>query len=641
MVGRRLWWAWIALAASLVVMGSPLYASVDAYAQTAPSASSPGASLVGLSLPTVGVSLPGVGVSLPSVGVSLPSVGASLPGISVSTPEVKVTTPEVSVSTPSAPGTGSTETPASGSSPTSPTGGGGASGGGGTGGASGGVGGPAEERSGGGDGSSGGARSPSTVGGGSGESASAAAVSDPASAQTDSAAFLPAVLGEKSGSGQSPTGAQRSKSTRAHSHHQGGAAPAGGAGAREVVAGSVRAREVRAPGTLRPPGKHTSNPLDTIGGHIPLPLPVPDWSKPIILVLVLLAIWFGVRSRAAARRAKGLEGQRAALLRDVGAMQAALVPVVPARVGGLAVSVAYRPADGPAAGGDFYDVFVPERGKIAIVLGDVAGHGHRALTHAALTRYTLRAYLQAGLEPRAALALTGRVLGDRTLENFATVAVGIYHAREGRLVYASAGHPSPIVHGLQTREPLTICASPPIGWTVPTGRRQTTVSLPPGAVACFFSDGLLEARCEDDLLGRERLSEILAGLGRRPDAAKLLKRVRAAAVSTPDDMVACIVVPEMTVIPTRTHIEELEADARDLARDDVRRFLETCQVLNPDIERAIERVGGIAAACGTALLRVELGPSTATVSVSAPSPTAGATTSQRLPQPSGEPSGIR
>jgi hypothetical protein len=394
-----------------------------------------------------------------------------------------------------------------------------------------------------------------------------------------------------------------------------------------IAAGTRFPRMAR---TSRAPGRHASNPLDAIGGHIPLPLPVPDWSKPIIVLLLLLAIGFAVRSRVVGRRARRLEGQRATLLRDVGAMQAALVPEVPARVGGLAVSVAYRPADGPAAGGDFYDVFVPERGKIAIILGDVVGHGHRALTHAALTRYTLRAYLQTGMEPRAALALAGQVLADRTMQNFATVAAGIYDAREGRLTYASAGHPAPILHGLQTRVPLAICASPPIGWTVPTGRRQTTVSLPPGAVVCFFTDGLIEARCkEHELLGRERLSEILAALGSCPDAAKLLAKVRATALATPDDMAACIVVPEMTVVPTRTHIEELEADAQELDRGDVRRFLETCQVLSRGIEQAIDRAGAIAAVYGTAVLRVELAPNTATAVVSTPRATAEAKNSQR------------
>ncbi len=384
-------------------------------------------------------------------------------------------------------------------------------------------------------------------------------------------------------------------------------------------------------------GGHSSSPLDAIGGRIPLPLPVPDWSKPIILILLLLAIGLGVRARTQALRAKRLEGQRETLLRDVDAMQAALVPEVPPRVGGLAVSVAYRPAEGPAAGGDFYDVFVPERGKIAIILGDVTGHGHGALTQAALTRYTLRAYLQTGLEPRAALALAGRVLADRTLEGLATVAVGVYDAREGRLTYAGAGHPAPILHGLQTREPLTICASPPLGWTVPTGRRQTIVSLPPGAVACFFSDGLIEARCKHGLLGRERLSEIVAALGPRPDAAKLLARVRKAALSTPDDMAACIVVPEMTIIPTRTHIEELEADGEELQNGEVRRFLETCQVLTVDIEQAVERTGAIAAVCGTAVLRVDLAPAGAKVAVRAPRPAGQAVASKRSSQPSGTP----
>jgi Stage II sporulation protein E (SpoIIE) len=367
---------------------------------------------------------------------------------------------------------------------------------------------------------------------------------------------------------------------------------------------------------------------------------VPDWSKPIILVLLLLALWFGARSRMAARRARRLEGQHATLLRDVDVMQAALVPEIPARVGGAAVSVAYRPAEGPAAGGDFYDVFVPERGRIALILGDVAGHGHRALTQAALMRYTLRAYLQAGLEPRAALALAGRVLADRTMEHFATVVVGVYHTGEGCLTYASAGHPPPILLGLETREPLGLCASPPIGWTVPTGRRQTTVSLPLGAVACFFTDGLVEARCKDDLLGSERLREIVAALGPRPDATKLLARVRAAALATPDDMAACVLVPQIAGIAARTHIEELEADAQALDDGRVRRFLEACLVPTPDIEQVIERAHEISAVFGTALVRVTIEATTAAVTVAAPElPPVAEASMGPSSHPAGQPSG--
>jgi hypothetical protein len=358
--------------------------------------------------------------------------------------------------------------------------------------------------------------------------------------------------------------------------------------------------------------------LGNIVGSIPLPIPVPDWSKPIIIALLLLAGWFGVRSRLAARRARRLERQRAGLLRDVGAMQAALVPEVPNLLGGLAVSVAYRPAEGPAAGGDFYDLFVPEPGKVAMMLGDVAGHGHAALTHAALTRYTLRAYLQAGLEPRAALALAGRVLADPLGERYATVAVGVYDTAAGKLTYALAGHPPPIMTGFRAPEPLTLCSSPPVGWGTPTGRRQTTISLPTGAAACFFSDGLIEARSEGELLGRERLREILTDLGTEPEASDLLEHVRAAAEGAPDDMVACVLEAERTAGDGGVHVEELEADAQALCKDDVRRFLEQCRLPADDVERVIKDARTIADSHASAVLRVELAAGSSTATASAP-----------------------
>jgi hypothetical protein len=432
----------------------------------------------------------------------------------------------------------------------------------------------------------------------------------------------------------SPKAAGQRKNARAHRRLLGakrtpaGAVAASIAGALGVGVATIGPRLVAAR-VVHPLAAPTAaavrgsdNLLESIGRRIYLPVPVPDWSKPIILALLVLAIWLGIRSWLEALRAGRLERQRAGLLSDVGAMQAALVPQVPARIGGLAVSVAYRPAEGPAAGGDFYDVFETEPGTVVVILGDVAGHGHDALTHAALTRYTLRAYMQAGLEPRAALALAGRVLVDRTGERFATVAVGIYDSDACKLTYALAGHPPPILHGYEAHAPLTVCSSPPIGWGRPTGRRQTTVWLPAGAEACFFSDGLIEARSNGELLGRERLGEILAGLGSRPAATELLERVRAATEGAPDDMVACVLSPQSGRGGELDRVEEIEVDAAALSGGEPRRFLELCGLAESEIARAMELAHAIAASSGTAVIRVKISPAGARTTV-APRSSAG------------------
>jgi Stage II sporulation protein E (SpoIIE) len=431
-----------------------------------------------------------------------------------------------------------------------------------------------------------------------------------------------AATGERSASSVAPGSQQLGPTTPARSHGSrphGAARLASGRGGSAGSQGSARPRGSAQPAAAPPrtAGPSQGDALDAIGGHIPLPLPVPDWSKPIIAALLLLALYLGVRSRVAALRARGLERQRASLLRDVGFMQAALVPEVPARLGGLAVSVAYRPAEGPAAGGDFYDVFIPAPGKVAVILGDVAGHGHDALRQAALIRYTLRAYIQAGLEPRMALALAGRALGQPRGEYFATVAVGIYDRRGSRLTYSLAGHPPPIFRGFAAPEPLTICSSPPVGWTLPTGRRQSTLTLPPRSEVCFFSDGLVEARAQGGLLGRERLSGILGELGPQAQATELLERVRAAALETRDDMAACILAPEVGTSTAGPRVEELEADISDLISGEVERFLEACRISRPVIARTLDHASDIAAASGAALLRIELGPAGATVTAAA------------------------
>jgi hypothetical protein len=330
-------------------------------------------------------------------------------------------------------------------------------------------------------------------------------------------------------------------------------------------------------------------------------LPVPDWSKPIILALVLIALWLAIRSRLSVKRARRLEAQRTVLAADLGALQAALVPDLGERVGDLRVSVSYRPADGPAAGGDFYDVFELAERRVGIILGDASGHGRKALGRATLTRYTLRAYVEAGMDPRDALRLAGQVLsGDG--EEFTTIVVAIHDPDAGTLTYATAGHPPPILLGEPLAERPAAWASPPIGWGVPTGRAQTTVTLANGAFACFYSDGLTEARAGAAMLGRTGLCEILLGLGDRPTAA----------AGDADDMAVCIIQSGQGG-ETAWREEDVEVDAAQLAGSRIRRFLAESGVPAAEAARAIALAGPIAAEHGSVRFRVAVDAGTVAV----------------------------
>ena len=240
---------------------------------------------------------------------------------------------------------------------------------------------------------------------------------------------------------------------------------------------------------------------------------VPDSLKVALGGLAALSALLGAGYFFSHMRARRLARQRRELLQEVGLLQTALLPPVPERLGALRTSVAYRPADGPGAGGDFYDALPLSGGRVGFILGDVSGHGRGALARTAFMRYTLRAYLEAGLEPRVALQVAGRVIDENLGGDFATVLLAVHDPETGSLTYATAGHPAPIVVGPQPHDPVTASSSPPIGVGERTGLRQTTVPLVPGSVACLFTDGLIEARTADGVLGRERLTELLDELG--------------------------------------------------------------------------------------------------------------------------------
>jgi serine phosphatase RsbU (regulator of sigma subunit) len=332
----------------------------------------------------------------------------------------------------------------------------------------------------------------------------------------------------------------------------------------------------------------------------------------LLALALLLALVLAVRSRLSARRMRRLERQRAELREDVGLLQAALLPAIPARLGVVDTSTAYQPAAGPGAGGDFYDVFALADGRLAVIVGDVSGHGRKALPHTALVRFTLRAYLEAGLSPRDTLQTAGAVLERQLSGVFATVVVAIYKPRERVLVYACAGHPPPIVIGAgadlgtdaRALAPITVCAAPPLGVGARTGTRQTTVALPGRAQLCFYTDGLTEARVGAELFGSSRLIDTLAELGPRTTASALLARVSERADARPDDMAACLLGVAGDERAPAVLLEQLELDREDAASERTERFLLACGVAPRAAAEAIAAAGAAVAGGGTVVLEL-------------------------------------
>jgi serine phosphatase RsbU (regulator of sigma subunit) len=343
---------------------------------------------------------------------------------------------------------------------------------------------------------------------------------------------------------------------------------------------------------------------------------IPSPVKAVMAALSALLLMTAVRAMLVTLRARTLRRQRRVLVKEVGLLQEALLPEVPERIGPVAATVAYRPAEGPGAGGDFYDVFELDEWRVGIVLGDVAGHGHEALARTALLRYTLRAYLETGLEPRRALQVAGRALEHALDSGFATAVAAVYDATTSILTYACAGHPQPIVLAPDVLQPITACSAPPIGLGQETGLRQTSLPLPSGSVVCFFTDGLSEARFDGRLVGRWRLATMLAELGPEPTAARLIERIRREGTRVPDDMAACVIRPlEAGGTPT-ARIEELELGEK--GERHLHRFLAACGVSADEIPTLSGAAEQRARGYGGAVVRVQLGGEHPDVSIVLP-----------------------
>jgi sigma-B regulation protein RsbU (phosphoserine phosphatase) len=173
-------------------------------------------------------------------------------------------------------------------------------------------------------------------------------------------------------------------------------------------------------------------------------------------------------------------------------------------------------------GGDFYDLFPLDDGRVGLVVGDVCGKGVPAALYMALVSSLLRAEAVRSATPDEALHQLNRHLNSRGAESlFVTLLYGVLDPRARTLDYVRAGHEYPLVWAADgALLPVPRGRSIPVGLLPDAVIERATIPLPPGVGVLFFSDGVSEAQgAGQELFGRERLLELIGAYAATPAQA--------------------------------------------------------------------------------------------------------------------------
>lgn len=204
-------------------------------------------------------------------------------------------------------------------------------------------------------------------------------------------------------------------------------------------------------------------------------------------------------------------------------LQRSFMPSIGARLKNFDLGQAYHPALHEAEiGGDFYDLFPLPNGRIALLMADVSGKGLPAATQTAMVKYMLRAYAAEDPAPASVLERLNRgVCAFLDPDRFITAFYALLCPDTGDVRYGNAGHDSPILalkeHGYCTSLDVT---GPALGIDPLVTYFARTLCLRPGDLLLLYTDGITNAARRmpgpkggvDELFGRERLEELVAGL---------------------------------------------------------------------------------------------------------------------------------
>jgi sigma-B regulation protein RsbU (phosphoserine phosphatase) len=244
--------------------------------------------------------------------------------------------------------------------------------------------------------------------------------------------------------------------------------------------------------------------------------------------------------------------QRENALQVARRVQQRLYPQTPPRLPGLDICGKAFVAD--ATGGDYFD-FVPLAGdRLALVIGDVSGHGLDSALVMAELRAILRSTARTLADPGELLSAVNRALVEDTEESrFATALVVALHVPTLALRYASAGHTPAYLLDAGGRERAVLPAlGPPLGLFADAQYpSRDGITLAPGDDLVLYTDGATDSESPlGSPFGTERLLDVVrsqhgAGASRIVEAIREALCAFTAAAPQQDDVtvVVCSVLP--------------------------------------------------------------------------------------------------
>ncbi|NUP41531.1 MAG: SpoIIE family protein phosphatase [Streptomyces sp.] len=247
------------------------------------------------------------------------------------------------------------------------------------------------------------------------------------------------------------------------------------------------------------------------------------------------------------------------------ALQRSLLPRGQPEQDALEVAWRYLPSE-EGVGGDWFDVIPLPGARVALVMGDVVGHG----LHAAATMGRLRTAVHnfstldlpvdevlGNLDDLVVRMDNERNRGDAVdghegeAVTGATCLYAVYDPVAGTCTMARAGHPEPVV----VRPDGTVtCPGVPVSAPLGLGGypfESAEVSLPEGSQLVLYTDGLVENRAHDFDVGMERLRRALGGSGKRTPEEMCQAVIDALKPSHPSDDIALLTARTRMFPPSR------------------------------------------------------------------------------------------